>query len=157
MSKKKKVLTAILISLIAVAAITVAVFYLVQPTQTKAFMNNVWVWVNQPLPVVGFSILFIAFFVWRVFTITSLGQRQINQFKRRTALIEDDFETLKVEYKSKINELTELINYLKSKSDEFESFMETVIKKLPNKKVRELGVKFYAEREKETNNETETK
>lgn len=62
----------------------VAVTSAVKPT--VEWIQRAWDWLNQPLPIVGISVIAILIFAWRVFVTTSYGKKAI---KKLTALSEE--------------------------------------------------------------------
>lgn len=150
MSKKtKKILLIVGISLFVVIAATVVVFYIIWPTQTKDFINNAWNWVNQPLPVLGFSTLMIGFLALRIIASTSIGKKLYNETIIRVGDVEirllntaNRMEELVAEYERKIAIIDKFL-------ERNELIQKEVIEAIPNKKVKAIGVKYYGEERQE--------
>jgi predicted PurR-regulated permease PerM len=53
---------------------------------TIEWIQRAWDWLNQPLPIVGISIIAVLIFAWRVFVTTSYGKKAI---KKLTAISEE--------------------------------------------------------------------
>lgn len=155
MSKFKKsllIIGAILFVLLVVAFVVCFHFW---PDQTKTYIMTAWDWLNKPLPVVGVSTLFICILIWRVFASTSFGKKQVNLFKKNAEETQRQFESLKAEYETKIRDFETVIENYQNELNKYREGGAEVCKTIPNKKVKELGVKYYGEETKETiDNET---
>ena len=155
MNKRKKILLIVGVILIALLFISFLVCYHVWPAQTKNYVMTFWDWLNKPLPVVGVSTLFVGLFIWRIFASTSYGKKQIEIFKKKAEETQHQFECLKAEYETKIKDFEKIIEKYREELNKYREGGAEVCKTIPNKKVKELGVKYYGEERKETiNNET---
>ena len=150
MSKFKKTLLiigAILFVLLVVAFVVCFHFY---PEQTKTYVMTAWDWLNKPLPVVGVSTLFICILIWRIFVSTSYGKKQVNLFKTQAEETKHQFECLKAEYETKIRDFETIIDKYREELDKYREGGAEVCRNMPNKKIKELGVKYYGEEREET-------
>ena len=154
MKKSKKVLIIVALALFG-ALVTAAIpLYILFPVEFKDFVNNAWNWLNEPLPVVGISVLMLIVFAWNIFKSTSFGKKQINLFKERTEVVETaldnsvvEYEKLKEFYEKRFAELQNEVDFYKLK-------LNKVCDAIPNKKVKLIGAEKYGE--ETTNDQTET-
>lgn len=156
--KKKTKTTLIIISILCgvLAILGLVIWYVIIPTQFVDFWLNVWQRLNDPLPIIGLSILTIAFFGWRVFASSSFGRKQIAKMREELAREKEERDSAKKERIEFENQVKELLD---SKQEEIEH-LKSIIKKLceytPNKKVKLLGEEVYG-REEETDSSSTTK
>lgn len=150
MSKKNKILTIVGLCLFALLTIAALICFHFWPNQTKTYIMTAWDWLNKPLPVVGVSTLFICILIWRVFASTSFGKKQINLFKKNAEETQHQFESLKAEYETKIRDFETIIENYQIELNKYREGGAEVCKTIPNKKVKELGVKYYGEEREET-------
>lgn len=85
MKKKVKAIAWILFVCLAIA---VMVFYAIKPSETKAVINDIWGFLNKPLPIVGMTTLAVLFFTWKVIVQTKYGKKAIEKFKERCEELE---------------------------------------------------------------------
>ena len=43
------------------------------------WIQKAWEWMNQPLPIVGFSLIAVIIFLWRFLTTTSVGKKALKK------------------------------------------------------------------------------
>lgn len=126
------------------------------------WLENVWTWLNNPLPVVGISVLMLGLIALKFFASTSVGKRAINQFKEvnnelagKVNDIKRGYEDLKKandefleESKNEIANLKQdYENQLKTVYSQFDYFEKSIFKSLeeiPNAKVKAEIEKFKA-------------
>ena len=116
--------------------------------QFKEIVDTFWGWLNQPLPIIGVSILFILIFLWKIFSSTSFGKKQIKKindgFKRLETFVDEkakEIEQTKQEIETNIEKFKEDYNFMLS-------IIVELCETLPNKKVKVIAekVKEYEER-----------
>lgn len=157
MSKKtKKILTIILLSVLAACVAAWVVLYCIWKEQTVKITLDVWDYIcNKPLPVIGISILALSLIVFKVLNVTAIKNRKI-------AALFDKCEALKnaqAEADNKLAEYKEQTNQVLEEKEAEIAALEEYIKKLcsliPNKKVKQLGgsVNVKAKETKETSND----
>lgn len=153
----KKILARISFITLAVCTIAYGILMIIFPTEVKHYTTIVWDILNRPLPVIGVSSVIVMFFVLKVFSLTSLGKKQINEFKLGEKRIEVDFEETKKYLNAKLDnyrrEIIELNEYIRELKETYDSAYKELCSTIPNKKVNALGVKLYGE--KTIDNETE--
>jgi energy-coupling factor transporter transmembrane protein EcfT len=158
-NKTKKVLLTVGLCLFVLLTAALLVCLHFWPEQTKTYLKTAWDWLNQPLPVVGVSTLMILFFVWRIFASTSLGKKQINQFKRGTEDVIREFndykaatETIITEYRK---ELTDYKTLLEQVDEKYGGIIKSICESSRNVRIKKIGESINGEERKETtNNET---
>ena len=157
MNKNNKKVKIALITICLLLLATVIGLCIAFPTQAKQYANTAWDWLNKPLPVVGVSTIILGIFLIKLFAMTSLGKKQINEFKRAAA---NTAESVKVyiDYCNKvIQELRTKIEEMEEHDRERDEFIAKVVALVPNKKIHELGDLYYGEEEREKTIDNETK
>lgn len=154
MKKSSKVLI-IILSVLAVLSVTaVGILYHFYPDGVTYYAKTAWDWLNQPLPVVGISVLFILVFMFKIFAESSLGKKKLNEFKRATDNIKQDFDELVQLFYELKSGCEEEINELKQENKELKQVIKEICEVIPNKKVKAIGEKYYGERKERIDNET---
>lgn len=160
MSKTKKVLLAVGLSLIGLIFVAIGVLYINFPQETKNFVMTAWDWLNRPLPVVGFSTLFIIVFLWRVFAGSSFGKKQINKFEKESEETKKQFDALKEEYEKRIQDYRDLLMQYENELNTTKNYVKSICDNSRNVKIKKIGANINVcqreESEETTNNETET-
>lgn len=148
MKKSLKIIGFILLACFIVAAI---VLYIVFPAQAKETINDIWDFLNKPLPIVGVTTIAILFFVWQLVIKTRFGKGALtkleNEYKSKYEKLLDEKKTLEEEREENKEEIKEMKNCIIN-----------LCSLIPNKKVNELGDKFAKGLEYgEETNDSETK
>ena len=152
MEKIIKVFKVCLYALLFACLITFIVCLFVIPNETKDFVEKTKDFVNQPLPIVGVSILTGGFILWKIIDCTPIGKKGYNAIK-------DDFEKEKakvIAYKEivsdKVKELettkNECLAILNGYSEQIDNLTENVVKVCetsPNAKIKALGEEIKAQ------------
>jgi len=144
----KKFLKYFLIFLLIGCCIAYIVCYCCIKEQTVEFTNQVINFLNQPLPIIGVSLLVVGGIILKIISMSNWGKKAINQVNGKIAEYKENIEKGKIElenYKSVLNE------QLDSKEQEIADLKELVYKIIelnPNKKIKEL-VNFELEKAKE--------
>lgn len=152
MSKVKKTWLIVGISILSVLAVGGVIFWLLYPELVAQWANVAWKWLNEPLPVVGVSVLIMGMFIIKLASMTSWGKTQVSKIKAtyeeyktqiggELSMSKEKVDSLVEELKAKQAE----INYLKSKLVELCSTIK-------NKRVNELGKEI--EHEETIDNDT---
>ena len=102
------------------------------------------------LPVVGVSVLMIMIFLWNIFKNTSLGKKMINEFKREAEKTKEDIDRINAEWEERYKLLEDKLENQRKYTAEVDTKLKVVVENIPNKKIKELGEKFYG---KETIND----
>ena len=79
---KKKVIKYVLLGLLLCGIITLVIFYIVKTKDTSTFINNVWAFLNKPLPIVGVTTLAVLLFLWKVIISTNYGKKKLQELER---------------------------------------------------------------------------
>lgn len=137
MSKFKKVLFVIL----AIIFVAIVVLYAIFPTRVKQVGENVWAFLNAPLPIVGVSLLIIGGFIWKFLR----GKAKIKELEER--------------YKAKLDELNskkdDLSDIEEKVDQELANMKNTVVEvclTIPNVKVNKIGEELKDGKERTNNN-----
>ena len=88
------------IVLAVLLVIAILVLRIVMPNEMSAIFDQIWAWLNQPLPIVGVSSIVLGFTIWKIFISTSFG-------KKCVAELEKKFNELKADYEAKLKEAEE--------------------------------------------------
>lgn len=158
-NKTKKVLLTVSLCLFVLLTAALLVCLHFWPEPTKTYLKTAWDWLNQPLPVVGVSTLMILFFVWRIFASTSFGKKQINQFKRGTEDVIEEFkafkttaETIITGYQEQLDDYKTLLEQLDEK---YGGIIKSICESSRNVRIKKIGESLDVQETKETvNNET---
>lgn len=103
------------------------------------WIKTVWEYLNQPLPIVGFSVIAILIFVWRFLMTTSVGKKTL---KKLTTICEDTRDnatkTLE-EYRKENEELKAEMAKQKEDVEKLRGALEIVCDNSRNKTVKALA------------------
>ena len=146
MEKFKKVLKVVLLSLLGLCSVGAIVSYAIIPEQTKSFFDGIREFINQPLPIVGVSIVGVGSMLWLVLSKLGYGKKALNEMKQDIV----DFKAKANETKDKAQEYYDLaLKYqsetkviLSNYDSKIESCfveLEKVCETMPNAKIKELG------------------
>lgn len=139
MKKFLQVLKASLIVILIIGAICGIVCYIVIPEQTKSLIDEVIVFVNQPLPIVGVSISVVLVFIYKLFVSTKYGQSQIEKFKLAVEDEKAKYNELLEKVNLKKDEYQALINSHQAEIDYLESFIVKLCETSSNVKIKALA------------------
>lgn len=150
----KKAIKPILITLVVLCVVALVVCNFVMPTETKAFLENVMVFINQPLPIIGISLLTIGGITLTIFSRTSWGKKALKDLEGKVdnlvAKAKDYEEEAKscVEEAEKREEETKLIlAEYKSELDTFAEQLAVACETSPNAKIREYAKTIRGKKE----------
>jgi hypothetical protein len=148
MEKFKKVAIRIGIVALIVGSIAVSVCLFVIPTETKAFFEELWVAVNQPLPIAGFSAITFAFALIKIFSMSSWGKKALRKLeeswgKWRTQVDEEKSreEELVKENKETRAETELMLQSFSGNIEGLAKLLYEALKTSPNKKMNALADK----------------
>lgn len=150
----KKAIKPILITLVVLCVVALVVCNFVIPNETKAFIENVMVFINQPLPIVGISLLTIGGIALTIFSRTSWGKKalkdleeKVNNLVAKAKAYEEEAKSCVDEAKS-VNEETKLIlAEYNSELDTFAEQLAVACETSPNAKIREYAKTIRAKKE----------
>lgn len=153
MTKKNKIITIVICCVCATILVALGICAFIWPDQVKLYMATAWDWLNQPLPVLGVSILFIGMFAIKLFASTSFGKKQINGAIERINTTDAQIEILKEQLIAEKAKTRALIVKLEKYVKWVEQYQHEIVAAIPNKKVKLLGDKHYVEETEETTND----
>lgn len=142
----KKTLKIIGIVLAVLLGIAVLVLRIVFPNEMSAIFDQIWAWLNQPLPIVGVSSIVFGFTIWKIFISTSFG-------KKCVAELEKKFEELKADYEAKLRQAekekaealackeqtTDMLASFKEEIDTYAEQLAVACETSPNKNVQAIA------------------
>lgn len=150
----KKAIKPILITLVVLCVVALVVCNFVMPTETKAFLENVIVFINQPLPIVGISIVALGGVALTFLSRTSWGKKALKDLEEKVnglvAKAKDYEEEAKscLEKAEQREEETKLIlAEYKSELDTFAEQLAVACETSPNAKIREYAKTIRAKKE----------
>lgn len=106
--------------------------------QFKEFMLTAWEWLNQPLPIISVSVLFLLVFAWKVFKSTKFGKKQLVAMERKIANSEEKLEIKKQELEVLKQQIIAKNKELEEKLEKVDEFIIKLCNTIPNRKVKEL-------------------
>lgn len=139
MTKTKKILLIVGLSLLALLVIGCLVFWLLYPELSAQLVNMAWDWLNAPLPIVGVSILIVGMFAIKLVSMTSWGKAQVSKI---TSTNEEYKTQIGGELSLTQEKIDELVSELARKQAEIEYLKNKLVElcsTIKNKKVNELG------------------
>ena len=150
----KKTLKIIGIVLAVLLGIAVFVLRVVFPNEMSAIFDQIWAWLNQPLPIVGVSSIVFGFTIWKIFISTSFG-------KKCVAELEKKFEELKADYEAKLRQAeeenaealackeqtTDMLASFKEEIDTFAEQLAVACETSPNAKVKALATTIRSKKQ----------
>ena len=149
MEKFKKVAKIVGVVAIIVLALFVGVCVYAFPNETQEYFRNAMTFLNQPLPIVGVSLLVIGGFVIKAISMTSFGKKALadlksdyNKWKKEV----DETESKELELKAEVDETKQevedtLDNFYKD-TNELIKVLHEALKTSPNKKVQAFADKL---------------
>ena len=149
MEKLLKVFKIIFYVLLFALAITFVVCIFAIPTETKEFVKGAMVFINQPLPIIGISILTLGFLVYKIIDITPIGRKGYNAIKSEFKEQQDKINGYKqvaeekLEYCEKLaNEQIAILSDYSKELDNLSEYLAKVCETSPNAKIKALGVEL---------------
>lgn len=138
--KTKKVLSIILTIAFFVIAITCSVLYILYPIQTKDIVKKIYAFINEPLPVVGVSLVIIFTFLYKFLATTSIGKKSIKELKEIASNSEKQIEMI-------INTTEQELERKQAEINDLKAFIEKLCETIPNKKVKEISKEYFSHEE----------
>ena len=150
----KKAIKPILITLVVLCVVALFVCNFVIPTETKAFIENVMVFINQPLPIVGISLLTIGGIVLTIFSRTSWGKKALQDLVNKFNELKHDVDIRTAEMlecvekaEKNVEETKLILAQYKSELDTFAEQLAVACETSPNAKIREYAKTIRAKKE----------
>lgn len=150
----KKAIKPILITLVVLCVVALVVCNFVMPTETKAFIENVMFFINQPLPIVGISIVALGGVAITIFSRTSWGKKalkdleeKVNDLVAKAKDYEEEAKACVDEAKSTNEETKLILAEYKSELDTFAEQLAVACETSPNAKIREYAKTIRAKKE----------
>ena len=150
----KKTLKIIGIVLAVLLGIALLVLRIVMPNEMSAIFDQIWAWLNQPLPIVGVSSIVLGFTIWKIFISTSFGKKCVAELEKKFNELKEDYEAkLKEAEEDKAEALAhkeEAVNMLASFKEELDTFAEQLAvacETSPNAKVNALATTIRSKKQ----------
>lgn len=135
---KKKVFYGIIGGLFTLGMVAFFCFYNYRQEETVAFCNKVVEWVNQPLPIIGVSIIVVGGTIYKLLAQTSIGKAKIEQVKEMVAKSNESIEQHKITLEIYKNITKSELEAKEQEIQELKAFIKKLCETIPNKKVKEL-------------------
>ena len=103
------------------------------------WIKQAWEWCNQPLPIVGISLIAILVFVWRVFVSTGYGKRTIKKITAIATEAKDNSSKALEEAKAENERLRAELDELTAQIELSRGVLEKVCEASRNKSVKDLA------------------
>lgn len=137
--RKKKIFYGIVGALLTCGLVAFYCFYNYRTEETIRFCNQVVEWVNQPLPIIGVSIVVVGTMVAKLIAQTSLGNRKINEIKEIVAKSNENAKETIIELGIVKNALKEELGAKEQEIQELKALIQRICETIPNKKVNEIA------------------
>lgn len=145
---KKKVIKYILFGLLFASIITFLVFYITKTNDTRTFINNVWAFLNKPLPIIGVTTIAVLFFIWKVVVATNYGKKklqELNEEKEKIIKEKNDF----------VNKANSELQKCYNKINDLRHELANACNLSTNQKIKALGKEIEYGKESSNNNSKE--
>ena len=137
----KKVLKIIGLCLLTCCAIALVVCLLVQPTETKYFLNDLFFYLDTPIALCGISVtlggVLLYFIVRYVLNNTSVGKKHLQELNEQLKKLEKRHNDLLNEHCEYTQVVSKVFDEFKDTVDNNFLEIEKVLSLIPNKKVQE--------------------
>lgn len=136
-NKKLKVALSIILAVVGIALV---VLYIVFPTQFKDSFSYVYGLLNEPLPVVGVSLVAILFFVWKVV-------KYIRDVKPH-----EEIAKMREQYNDYVEKSEKEKQELKDQNNELKGYIAHICELSTNVKIKNYGKELLGYGREETTN-----
>lgn len=140
---KKAKLKKILAIVLAIIGIALIVLYVVFPTQFREYFGYVYGLLNEPLPIVGVSLIAILFFVWNVI-------KYIREIKPH-----EELDKMREAYNEYVTKSEEEKQELKDQNAELKGYIAHICELSTNQKIKNYGKGLENYGEERINNSAE--
>lgn len=140
---KKSKLNKALAIVLAILGIALIVLYVVFPTQFREYFGYVYGLLNEPLPIVGVSLLAILFFVWNVI-------KYIREIKPH-----EELAKMRETYNEYVTKSEEEKQELKDQNNELKGYIAHICELSTNQKIKNYGKVLENYGEERINNSAE--
>lgn len=137
--KKKTIILGIVGALLTCGLVAFYCFYNYRTEETIRFCNQVVEWVNQPLPIIGVSIVVVGTMVAKLIAQTSLGNRKINEVKQLVNESNEKAKYIVIDIDNTKNALHEQLRAKEQEIQELKALIQRICETIPNKKVNEIA------------------
>lgn len=100
------------------------------------WIQKAWEWMNQPLPIVGFSLIAVIIFLWRFLTTTSVGKKALKKMNEAFEQTKADTGKALEEYRAENEALKKQLEESQEDMQSLRSALEIVCANSRNKNVK---------------------
>lgn len=100
------------------------------------WIQKAWEWMNQPLPIVGFSLIAVIIFLWRFLTTTSVGKKALKKMNEAFEQTKADTGKALDEYRAENEALKKQLAESQDDIQNLRSALEIVCANSRNKNVK---------------------
>lgn len=100
------------------------------------WIQKAWAWMNQPLPIVGFSLIAVIIFLWRFLTTTSVGKKAIKKMNEAFEQTKADTGKALDEYRAENEALKKQLEDSRADIQDLRGALEIVCSNSRNKNVK---------------------
>lgn len=100
------------------------------------WIQKAWEWMNQPLPIVGFSLIAVIIFLWRFLTTTSVGKKALKKMNEAFEQTKADTGKALEEYRAENEALKKQLAQSQEDMQDLRSALEIVCANSRNKNVK---------------------
>lgn len=91
-AKVKKIIKIVLVILLGLAGVGALIWYYLDSVKFMDALDTVSFYLNQPLPIIGISVITLLVFIWKIFEHTAIGQRQLEKFKKENNDLKEEIK-----------------------------------------------------------------
>lgn len=108
-----------------------------QAQPVAEWAQNMWNWLNEPLPIVGISIVAIAIFVWRFLATTSFGKKAMNKLKAEFEETKKGTQETIDQYRKEAEDMKKSMAELEEENEALKEALGVVCSNSRNRKVKD--------------------
>lgn len=147
LNKILKIIAIVVICVILAFGLGVGIAYCVVPYETKNFLDWLFEKLNQPLPLIGISVIGLSYIVLLAFSKTSLGKLQMKKTWDLIGSVEKDLGVQKEKLEQEISALKLELESAKQECEKIKVYADEIATTIPNKKVNGLVEKYGTKEE----------
>lgn len=136
--KKNKIINGILFALLGACVVAYLVCLIVMKEETLEFTEKAKDFINQPLPIIGVSIVVLGGVLVKILSLSKYGQSQIAKAEEKIEEYKELIETNKTD-------LEALLEAKQAEIDELKATIVKVAENVPNKKVKAIAEELKGE------------
>lgn len=118
------------------------VWYAVQPDVFMDCLNTITYYLNQPLPIVGVSVVTLMVFLWELYSHSAIGKKQLAEFKKENQEFKKEIEVKNKQLEEQKQYYEDKLGIVYSQFNFYETSVMAILEEIPNKKVQEKIIEF---------------